>query len=130
MAGIDLIREERVRQVTQEGWTPEHDEQHEDGELALAACCYASPEPLFIQRRPNHFDDPWPDWWDYQWDKRQRDEDEELIPNEQLPTAQRIRNLVKAGALIAAEIDRLDRERFNDALEKAQQHPKGSFLNP
>lgn len=30
--GIELIAAERKRQTEQEGWTPEHDEQHEFGE--------------------------------------------------------------------------------------------------
>ena len=110
MSGIDLIREERERQVQQEGWTEEHDKQHEGGELALAACCYASPVQLFILRGRHSYIDPWPDWWDDCWDKRYRNLDDELIPNTELPTNLRVRNLVKAAALIAAEIDRLQRE--------------------
>ena len=52
------------------------------------------------------FRDPWPMWWDSQWDKR--------LPR--LPkivkeySIERIRELEKAGALIAAEIDRLLRK--------------------
>lgn len=89
--GVKLIAEERQRQVREEGWTAEHDARHENGELVCAAVCYAMtageerPEPPGL----------WP--WDSDWWKP-RDE---------------IRNLVRAGALIAAEIDRLK------ALEKA-----------
>ncbi|MGV0912411.1 hypothetical protein [Martelella sp. FOR1707] len=35
------VIEERVRQVEKEGWTPEHDDRHDPGELAAAAGCYA-----------------------------------------------------------------------------------------
>ncbi|MCM0757438.1 hypothetical protein M7775_02505, partial [Sporomusa sphaeroides DSM 2875] len=42
-SGIELIAAERQRQISQEGWTPEHDDQHANGELALAAACYAIP---------------------------------------------------------------------------------------
>lgn len=42
--GIQLIAEERVRQIEQEGWTPEHDDEHADGELAIAAGVVATVE--------------------------------------------------------------------------------------
>lgn len=41
MTGIELIAEERRRQIEQEGYTPEHDDAQRDGELAHAAACYA-----------------------------------------------------------------------------------------
>jgi hypothetical protein len=79
---------ERRRQIEQEGWTPEHDDQHADGELARAAAVYANPEIWNILGASRV---GWP--WDASWWK---------------PSDQR-RNLVKAGALILAEIERLDR---------------------
>lgn len=82
--GIELITEERQRQVTKEGWTPEHDDKHSNGEMALAAACYAKPESERIY-------EPWP--WAASWWKPTPDN--------------RIRELQKSGALIAAEIDRL-----------------------
>lgn len=97
--GIELIAEERQRQIEKEGWTKEHDAQHTDGELALAAMCYADPNKYYHQesrylhiRIPNKF---WPKNWDIQWFK----------PKD------RIRDLVRAGALIAAEIDRIQNEQ-------------------
>ena len=83
------IESERVQQLTREGWTDEHDDQHELGEMAAAAGCYA----LAAAGNPEHQDphDEWP--WDWRWWK---------------PTTAR-RNLVKAAALIVAEIERLDR---------------------
>ena len=111
MNGIELIATERKRQVEIEGWTPEHDSEHENGELALAAVCYASPVLLFSKMdmvEGVSFNDPWPSWWDDGWDKRLRDDETEaIIPNSELTSPNRIRNLVKAGALIASEIDRL-----------------------
>lgn len=84
--GAELIAAERLRQVTGEGWTPEHDAEHTDGSMVRAAVCYASygqkasaPYPLW----------PWADsWWK--------------------PSDDPIKNLVRAGALIAAEIDRIN----------------------
>jgi hypothetical protein len=90
--GVYLIAEERSRQIAAEGWTADHDDDHCSGELVAAAICYAS--ALGAKTQCPRF---WP--WDASWWKP-RDE---------------IRNLVKAGALISAEIDRLQR-----AAEKEQ----------
>lgn len=84
--GVYLIGQERQRQIEKEGWTAEHDSQHKNGELAVAAIAYLMPEKL---REP--IADIWP--WDVKYFKP--------TPND------RERELVKAGALIAAEIDRL-----------------------
>lgn len=96
-SGIDLITAERRRQVSEEGWTPEHDAGHADGTLATAAVCYALPRKLRdetcteLECGGRYVMTPrlWP--WHPDWYK----------PGEPL------RDLVRAGALIAAEIDRL-----------------------
>jgi hypothetical protein len=86
--GIELIADERKRQIEVEGWTPEHDDEHINGELAHAAACYAYPNRI---KRLDHVG--WPEDWSLDWYK---------------PTPEnRIKELVKAGALIAAEIDRI-----------------------
>jgi len=93
-SGVELIAEERKRQIEIEGWKPEHDSEHKQGELALAASCYATPEQYrdyFNPRKPNLW------LWEEEWWK---------------PSPyNRIKELQKAGALIAAEIDRLSFER-------------------
>ena len=111
-SGADRIAAERARQIAKEGWTPEHDDEHVTDELAWAAVCYAAPTQVFRRtdwcdtttgRGSLNFADPWPDDWSSHWDKR---------PRRRRPTRrQRIRMLEKAGALIAAEIDRLLRRR-------------------
>lgn len=88
MSVIDEIVAERSRQVTSEGWTPEHDDANTNHEMARAAACYAIGDV-----RVAAFFKVWPERWDVKWWK---------------PTDHR-RNLVKAGALIVAEIERLDR---------------------
>jgi hypothetical protein len=90
--GSALIAAERRRQITQEGWTPDHDDGHQAGELAAAAACYAfaAQEKVSPGGGSWHPDDSWP--WSEEWWK---------------PSEDPVRNLVKAGALIAAEIDRL-----------------------
>jgi|JI8StandDraft_1071087.scaffolds.fasta_scaffold394550_2 hypothetical protein len=94
-AARDVLAERR-RQIEVEGWTPEHDDRHEDGDMARAAACYA----LHAAGYPA--DDVamlrfWP-WLDEWW-------------KPSTPT----RNLVKACALGIAEIERRYRsEAAND----------------
>lgn len=107
--GVDRIGKERIRQIVEEGWTAEHDSSHSAGELALAAVCYATPILLYrCEQSVLGFDfiDPWPESWDADWDKRPH-EGNILRPNSRVARTVRIRQLEKAGALIAAEIDRL-----------------------
>lgn len=87
--GVKLIAAERKRQVEQEGWTPEHDAKHIKGELAQAAAYYCAGGPQsWVEAMV------YPARWNLCHAKRQGFD---------LPT---LRDLVKAGALIAAEIDR------------------------
>lgn len=113
MTGAELIASERLRQINIEGWSDTHDDGHDCGELALAAACYAT--PILIYKRGEYanqvcFADPWP--WDEAWDKRPADGNV-LMDNKILCVSDRIRQLAKAGALIAAEIDRLLRFQKN-----------------
>lgn len=97
--GVEIIRAERRRHFDVEGWTPEHDDEHVNGEIALAAACYAWPSP-----RPLEVKKAWP--WELQ------DWKPELFgvgADDREKRESRIRVLAKAGALIAAEIDRLGR---------------------
>lgn len=85
--GVQLIAAERKRQIEKEGWSEEHDKSHTGGTLCDAAICYAKT----AQRKETETIPPsgWPFssvWW---------------------KPKSRIRNLVRAGALIAAEIDRI-----------------------
>jgi len=88
---IEDIYAERRRQIDSEGWTPEHDDDHNAGELARAAACYAVGGRIAESVGVGIARWIWPwtnDWWK--------------------PDTRR-RELVKAGALIVAEIERLDR---------------------
>ena len=102
MSGTELISIERQRQIKEEGWTSKHDDAHQNDELALAAATYALPDNCRTYLRKINLPTTWP--WDEQWWKPSRDCIKEC-ERYQL----RIRELVKAGALIAAEIDRLQR---------------------
>jgi hypothetical protein len=111
MSVIDEIAAERRRQIEVEGWTPEHDDYHEDGEMAAAASCYALPpderEGILKGKRghlswSNGAPVNWP--WDVSWWN---------------PGDRRF-ELVRAAALIVAEIERLDRAALalaEDGLE-------------
>lgn len=93
--GIELIAEERQRQIEKEGWTPEHDDGHDGGELAMAAVAFAAhPAKVYTTQE-------YAERFDFRrvlpFNERGHFKDSEL------------RNLVIAGALIAAEIDRLQR---------------------
>lgn len=88
--GARAVADERRRQMTKLGWTPEEDDKWTSGQLASAAIAYLLCVPV---GRAAAFDDPkkyWP--WGYTF-KPETD----------------LRNLEKAGALIAAEIDRRKR---------------------
>jgi hypothetical protein len=96
-ASLDVLAERR-RQIEAEGWTPEHDDTHDAAELALAAgaYCQSAAKPTIYARKPGSaFTIPmcWPSWWDRVWWQ---------------PKSPRA-DLVRAGALILAEIERLDR---------------------
>jgi hypothetical protein len=93
-AARDVLAE-RERQKAVEGWTPEHDDGHAHGEIANAAAAYASAGTMSDAERTNGvLEDPPADWpWDWAaWKPKDRR-----------------RDLVRAGALILAEIERLDR---------------------
>lgn len=92
--GVGLIAAERARQLSAEDWTPEHDDTHMDAEMIEAARGYLS--AAFLAERGRRWNGaPPPLWpWNQSWWK---------------PSDDPVRNLVKAGALIAAEIDRLQR---------------------
>lgn len=106
--GAQRIAVERARQVQQEDYGDAHDDEQNDmNEIAWAAVCYAAPEPIYRKytyAKLVSFDDPWP--WDEQFDKRPHSGNVFKTATR----AQRIRLLEKAGALCAAEIDRLLRK--------------------
>lgn len=99
---IAEITAERKRQMEVEGWTPKHDDEHDDGSLARAASCYADPDPQMVtdgwpggqKPRPVR----WPLSWGFGWWK----------PKD------RRRDLIRAAALIVAEIERLDRRKSSE----------------
>jgi len=104
MSAIDDVAAERKRQIESEGWSAEHDAEHDGFELSRAAACYALQAGQDVtgsfRNLPGSFiRNLWP--WDAGWWK---------------PTSRR-RNLVKAAALIVAEIERIDRTVLSRATD-------------
>lgn len=114
----DDVLAERHRQVSVEGWSAEHDDDYDGGSLAEAAVCYAShaaARGFIFHRWPDeyradrpfpedrtvfgHGDVTWPKGWSWSWWK---------------PKNPR-RDLVRAAALLIAEIERMDRATQSDA---------------
>lgn len=96
MTGAELIAAERQRGIDQEGFDAAHDDRHGRGQLTLAAVAYAHAELEQVRRldfdmeRVRRFYWPWESSF---WKPKDP-----------------VRNLVIAGALLAAEIDRLQRK--------------------
>ena len=98
--GVEIIDDERKRQIEKECFYPSHDDHWHDGELSVAAACYALPDrkrrtlsTIHLGKMMSVVEKIWP--WCIEFWK---------------PTPEnRIKELAKAGALIAAEIDRLQR---------------------
>ncbi|MBX3579950.1 MAG: hypothetical protein KF723_22330 [Rhizobiaceae bacterium] len=105
MAALDVMAERR-RQIEVEGWTAEHDDRHTDGDLATSAACYIRPDLRSATTDENgtRLEDPWP-WWNVV------DDGGRLYSRLKVwwKPKDRRRDLVRAGALILAEIERLDR---------------------
>lgn len=97
---VTSVVAERQRQIKAEGYTDEHDDKHDSGELAGAAACYArhvnARSWVFLQDRFDAYrNEPVPNAWPFDaasWKPRSPRED-----------------MVKAAALALAEIERMDR---------------------
>ncbi len=106
----DDVLAERARQVLAEGWSPEHDDTHVNGELALAGAAYAIHSSAVLVPPPEedkpslryslmaHASGAWP--WQFGMK----------------PKSPRF-NLIRAAALIIAEIERIDRASASQAEE-------------
>lgn len=121
--GMELISEERERQMVELGYDRNHDLQHTDEELAFAAACFAAPTTIFLVQYGNReaadpqggargtvagharWVEPWPQGF-------RRD-----AQGEEWTLDERLDELAKAGALIAAEMDRLQAEAGIDVDE-------------
>lgn len=109
-----LTYDERERQKKVEKWSEDHDDNHIEGELGIAALCYEQlPSErdlpggdIYLQTAmPNNW--PWgDDWWKPSPDDR-------------------LKELVKAGGLYRAEMERLQRKlnKVHVKIEKLLETP-------
>lgn len=104
--GIELIAEERKRQIEVEGYTQQHDSEHTASEIIAAAQAYLESAKLHLLSESFDPSSSWhktnePFYWNnvkdlWPWDEKSFK-----------PTTA-VRDFVKAGALIAAIVDRLN----------------------
>jgi hypothetical protein len=90
MNALEMIANERNRQISVKGYSPEHDDEHDHGEIALAAAEFAEPFGLSLASNS----------WAYARDEHTR-----------------LEQLAKAGALIVAEMERLMRAEHRERAE-------------
>lgn len=107
--GACLIGAERYRQIREKGYDAEHDDKHDRGALALAATFYAAPETL-------------------------KDKIKYPLIKKPKVDLSRLDELIRAGALIAAEIDRLRRvvaeiDRLREIDDKRKKEEVGAHEN-
>lgn len=88
---IHDVDAERHRQAFEEGYSEQHDDEHVNGELALAAMAYACPEHVYQWLQANDIR-----LWPFEGEPKFKD---------------RRRDLERAAAFLIAEIERLDRRR-------------------
>lgn len=90
---LDDVARERDRQIVKKGYTFEHDDKHVQGEIAQAAIAYAQAS---LREELNLDDDDLQVFWPWEDPRFEPDDD-------------RRGNLIKAIALLVAEVERLDR---------------------
>jgi hypothetical protein len=97
VTGTELISIERQRQISKEGYTQQHDDERSGGTLVTAAIAYAIAAQRQFHLGKIDLDFVREMYWPF--------EARSWKPKDQ------IHNLTVAGALIAAEIDRLQRAK-------------------
>lgn len=119
VVGTKLIEQYREEQISKHNWSVQHDiDVNKDGQLVQAAMAYlanvvtvevdSASGPVAVDSRTL-----WPNNWSKRWLK--------LSDN-------KVKNLSKAGALIAAEIDRLLQTSDNVDLEELYKYAKQQEL--
>lgn len=91
MTGIELIKEERERQIKEEGYNEIHDSFHDVDEFVKAAISYSI---IDLKDSQENYAYAWWPWHETSWKPKDR-----------------LRNLVRAGALIAAALDRIQNNK-------------------
>lgn len=110
--GAELIALERAQHTKRENYDAAHDDAHDTGEIAKAGIAYifgalADVVPQVGNHDPEYMKQSATNWWP--WHRSYYKTHDKAI-----------RKLVKAGALIAAEIDRLLRKNAKIRAEREQ----------
>jgi hypothetical protein len=103
---LELVAKERVRQIVEKGYTPEHDDDHADGSLADAGACYGATVPVY-KKGGDIFPMRTLYPWNQSFDSREKHD--------------RKTNLIIGAAFFMAEYERLERE------EKKDTHCRGCY---
>lgn len=101
--GIELVAAERKRQIEVEGWDKAHDENHTDFCLSVAGASYA----LDVAAKHGEITSLAKDFWSRCSDRIWPFDLEWFKPTPKDP----VRQLVKAAALIIADIDRIQAKK-------------------
>lgn len=117
--GTEIIADERRRQIEEEGYNAKYDDSITDGELSTAASIYA----MRLEDREYELESGytiaetiWP--WGARFYKPSKEDIYTTWEHTSDKIEDRIHELAKAGALIAAEIDRLQRKLKNKKNER------------
>ena len=102
--GIELIAEERQRQIEVEGYSAQHDSQHKASEFAYAIIAYAEAAKAGINCRELGITDE-------MYISMAKSDMGRHFPWGEFKTTTDIRDLTKVGALAAALIDKLQSEK-------------------
>lgn len=102
-SGIELIAEERQRQIEVEGYSKEHDSQHKVSEFIEAANSYTESAVAYALKDEGAINDALTNLLQYL-------KKSFVWGYDAFKPTNCLRDLIKAGALIAAAIDRLQME--------------------
>ena len=99
---LDILREERLEQITKHGFNCDRDDKYRDDQLAVAASCYLyAPKYPFPVATGEKVPIQWP--WPRQWK----------------PQGGRMKQLQKGGGLLIAELERQLRKQWYE-LKKTE----------
>ena len=93
---LELVKDERVKQINKHGYTHEHDDGHTDGSIADAAACYAATAQVY---KIKEFNELFPMKTLYPWGMRYFKKEEKSRKDQ----------IITACAMLMAEWERLDR---------------------
>jgi hypothetical protein len=104
---LELVAKERSRQINDEGYKREHDDEHTDGSIADAAACYAANGTIYKATLPKNMQKSFKYVWPWNWSFFKKEKHT------------RKKQLIISAALLMAEYER---------IERAEQKTKKDFM--